>query len=307
MPCLSAVKSSNAALSLAGKSAIVVGGTSGIGKGIALRLAESRASVTIVGRNEQEGNNIVSEMESLARASNVASNGEEEPKFDFVRCDASLIANIKVCSETLIENKRRLDILVLSQGIASVDGYTPTSEGLERKLAVHYYGRIAFIKCLLPLMTATTENPKVLSVLSGGVHAPYAGYESDPDLAVNFSIKNAADAAGFYNDIGLDMLSKQNPKATFFHSAPGVVQTNWGSEFPWYLKGPLRLFQSFARSMSDCAEYHFFSLAKESYTQGGFYIVDQNAELGKVTELHEAATESVWNHTTEVLAKYGVE
>ena len=46
----------------------------------------------------------------------------------------------------LLARRVPLDYLVLTQGIASLDGFTPTSEGIDRKLALHYYSRIATIQ-----------------------------------------------------------------------------------------------------------------------------------------------------------------
>ena len=48
---MKAARAANKLLNLAGKRAVVVGGTSGIGHGVALRLAKADASVTIVGRS----------------------------------------------------------------------------------------------------------------------------------------------------------------------------------------------------------------------------------------------------------------
>ncbi len=47
--------------------AVVVGGTSGIGHGIALRLAEANASVTIVGRDATRGSAIVEDMKKRGK------------------------------------------------------------------------------------------------------------------------------------------------------------------------------------------------------------------------------------------------
>ena len=76
---------------------------------------------------------------------------------------------------------------------------------------------------------------------------------------------------------------------------------------PWYLKAPLRVLQSFFRSVEDCAEFHAHTLMRPEYQAGGFHLVDQNAEKTKVTSMHEPALEPVWKHTKEVLAKYGIE
>jgi hypothetical protein len=66
-----------------------------------------------------------------------------------MQCDASLMRNIQSCAADYTASNDTLDILVLTQGIASMSGYTPTSEGLEQKLAIHYYGRVLFMQLLL--------------------------------------------------------------------------------------------------------------------------------------------------------------
>ena len=53
-------------VSFAGKRALVVGGTAGIGHGIALRLAKAGCAVTIVGRSEERGNAIIDEMTKVS-------------------------------------------------------------------------------------------------------------------------------------------------------------------------------------------------------------------------------------------------
>ena len=73
---------------VAGRRAVIVGGTSGIGKGIAMRLAEARVSVTIVGRNKQAGAEVVESMKALAAsaASAAGDDAKQQPEFDFVEC-----------------------------------------------------------------------------------------------------------------------------------------------------------------------------------------------------------------------------
>lgn len=220
--------------------------------GIALRLAQAQASVTIVGRNETKGLEIVNEMKTIATTEGKV--GTSSPEFSFIKCDASLLHNIQTCVTEYTSSNSTLDILVLTQGIASVSGYTPTSEGLEQKLAIHYYGRVLFAQLLLPLLNASPD-ARVMSVLSAGVHSSYRDYKTDPDLENSFSIKNGADSAGFYNDIAVDQLATRNPSVSFIHTAPGFVASAWGSDFAWYLKGPVRLLQAtFAVSVKVCAQ-----------------------------------------------------
>lgn len=95
-------------LNLKGKNAICVGATSGIGRAVAIRLAELQANVTIVGRNAQVGSEVLHE---LTKANPT---GEHS----FVTVDASSMKSIaKGCDAYLSANKDKpLHYCVLTQG-----------------------------------------------------------------------------------------------------------------------------------------------------------------------------------------------
>src|ERR1700682_243731 len=54
---------------LAGRVAVVTGGNGGIGRGIALGLAEAGASVAILGRNDEKNQHVLSELEAIGNPS----------------------------------------------------------------------------------------------------------------------------------------------------------------------------------------------------------------------------------------------
>jgi 2-deoxy-D-gluconate 3-dehydrogenase len=54
---------------LTGRVAVVTGGNGGIGRGIALGLAEAGASVAVFGRNEDKSQQVLSELKAIGRAS----------------------------------------------------------------------------------------------------------------------------------------------------------------------------------------------------------------------------------------------
>ena len=342
MRALEAARTANKAAGLfLGKNAVVVGGTSGIGHGIALRLAEAGFSVTIVGRNAQQGQAIVGEMDQLSKqiVGGGAGGGSEDgkssssssssaaaaaaaaaapsstststststssaPRHAFMPCDATLLANAYRFGRDYAQSHSSLEVLVLTQGIGSFDGRTETTEGLDKKLALHYYSRVAFVDALLPLLRNTTASPaRVLTVLTAGVHSPYAAYATDPELKTSYSLKNVADAACFYNDMAVDALSRvpENNNILFVHAAPGFVNTNWGSDMPWYLRGLVRLIQPLGRTLKDCGE--FMSTALLQPRQAGFALMGQNGEPVKKTSLHDQALEFMWKHTKEVLGR----
>ena len=97
---------------------------------------------------------------------------------------------------------------------------------------------------------------RVLTVFSAGVHGKYKHAEDDFELERNYTIKNAADAAGYYMDAGFEHLSEANPDLVVAHAQPGFVATNWGTELPWFLRQAIiRPSQAvFATSLEDCGE-----------------------------------------------------
>ena len=145
--------------------------------------------------------------------------------------------DVSKLAKTHAQNK--LDYLIMTQGMATIQGLTKTKDGIDQKMQLHYYSRMLLANVLAPTLSESDDG-KVLSVLSAGVHGAYSAYESDPLLEKNYSIKNAADAAGFYNDLGCDALAKKYPKLTVVHAAPGFVNTNWGTEMPWLLRMVVR-------------------------------------------------------------------
>lgn len=246
MASLAAIRAANAAVTVAGKRALVCGGTSGIGEGIAKRLAKANYQVTIVGRDPTRGSEIVRELNELGGSGH-----------DFIPCDAFLLSNAKSCAnEFTSRHPGPLDALVLTQGMATIADRSETSEGIDKKLSLHYYSRMAFIASLLPKLREA-PSPRVMTVLSGGVHSAYPNWREDPELKTHFTLSNAANAAGFYNDLAVDALSQDpaNSNVIFVHAAPGFVRTRWGTEMPWYIKGLVRAVALFATSPEDCAEY----------------------------------------------------
>jgi NAD(P)-dependent dehydrogenase (short-subunit alcohol dehydrogenase family) len=87
---------------LDGKIAIVTGGTSGIGEGIAVAFVSEGAKVVIVGRREEEGRAL-----------------EKRLGVRFVRADVANEADIKAMIDQTVEWFGRLDCLVNNAGIPS--------------------------------------------------------------------------------------------------------------------------------------------------------------------------------------------
>lgn len=221
---------------------------------------------------------------------------------EFVHVDAALLSNIRAAAATFSATHDRLDALVLTQSIASMDGRTETAEGIDKKLALHYFGRFEFTEALLPLLRRGPA-PRVMSVLSAGVHSVYPNAVDDFELRTHYSLKNAADAAGLYNDAGLDGLAHEatNSRVAFIHAAPGFVNTAWGTDLPWYARYAVRMLQPLGRSAADCAEYLVGPILRPDTATGAVVLIGQDGQTVKAA--HTAVHAPLLQMTREVNAR----
>jgi NAD(P)-dependent dehydrogenase (short-subunit alcohol dehydrogenase family) len=93
-------------LSLTGKIAMVTGAGSGIGRGIALLLAEMGASIALLDIDDAKGSNTAAEIE------------DQGGQAVSVRCDVRSASDCRRAVETTIEKWGKIDILCNCAGIA---------------------------------------------------------------------------------------------------------------------------------------------------------------------------------------------
>ncbi|KAF4981715.1 hypothetical protein FZEAL_2517 [Fusarium zealandicum] len=203
--------------------ALVVGGTGGIGYAIACRIAADSATSTVIisGRN---------------KPSNIP-----HANIEFRLLDASSMQSIKKYTDAYkaATPEKSLDLLVLTQGILTTAGRTETPEGIDYKMALHYYGRQLLIRELTP---ALKDDAKVLVVLDGVRGSPPAKLNwDDLDLKTHFSLASAADHCISMNDAMIQVHAQEGTRH-FVHAYPGLVRTEIFHTLPWYMRVPLRPF-----------------------------------------------------------------
>lgn len=199
MSSLAAIRASNAAFKHSSSHlpvAVFVGGTSGIGQGMAEVFANNtkgNSHIIIVGRNRDAAQRILSSFPkpdsgSVAR--------------EFVQCDVTLMKNVQEASQDILARYPKINYLIMSPGIMTLDGRTETTEGIDKKLAVHYYARWKFLQDLLPGLRKAKDDGEqvaVMSVLAAGK----GGAVDVDDLALKngYSLSKAALVAPTYNDL----------------------------------------------------------------------------------------------------------
>ncbi|KIK64371.1 hypothetical protein GYMLUDRAFT_94777 [Collybiopsis luxurians FD-317 M1] len=301
-PPIAKIRASNAA-ALAASSyvpvAVFVGGTSGIGEGIAeafARHTKGNAHIIIVGRNREAGERIISKFPKPTSPS---------AKHEFIACDASLMKNVQHTTTELLAHLSKINYLVLSTGIISLNGRDETEEGIDKKLAVHYYGRWKFIDGLVPALVRAKEageDAKVFSVLGAGQGGPVN--VEDLGLKKTFSIANAAHQGITYNDLMMEEYASRYPSLSFIHAFPGHVRSNLMSASPSLLlriaspivTGPVSPF----KRPSDAGEYLLNGLVNTTSGPGAWRIGEYGEDIEKKNYFGDAEwRKKLWAHTVE--------
>lgn len=121
-----------ASLNLSGKRMVVVGGTSGIGRAIALLSAARGAAVTVVGRSFKD---------------------QGVANLTFIQKDLSLMTHAAELGRSLPP----ADVVVLTQGILPPKTREATPEGLEKDMAVSTLSRLVTLRELLPRLQPSSR------------------------------------------------------------------------------------------------------------------------------------------------------
>ncbi len=107
---------------LAGKTALVTGGSSGLGEAVVLRLAEEGASVAVAGRDEAKTRAVTDRATALSR------DAGHEGRFPALLGDVSVVADCERLVTEAVAALGHLDLLVNSAGVWLEKSILDTSE-----------------------------------------------------------------------------------------------------------------------------------------------------------------------------------
>jgi 3-oxoacyl-[acyl-carrier protein] reductase len=176
--------------SLEGRSAIVTGGSKGIGRGIAETFAAAGVNVVVTARSQADIDATVSDLAGLpGRVSGVAA-------------DVTDPQECRRAVETAIERNGSLDIVCANAGIfpsGKLEELTP--EDIEQVLAVNFKGTVFVIQAALSALTASGHGRVIVT---SSITGPITGYPG-------WSHYGASKAAqlGFIRTAAMELAPKQ--------------------------------------------------------------------------------------------------
>ena len=213
-----------------GKTALVTGGTTGIGLVTARALAEKGAAVTIVGRNPQRG-------EQAARAIRAEVPGAE---VRFERADLSLLDESRRLARNISESIDRLDVLVNNAG-AIFSRRRVTADGLEATFALNHMSYFLLTNLLLNRLRAA-EAGRIVVVASVAHRRARLDFD-DLQCERRYSARVSYSRSKLANVMFAYALARrlEGSPVTVNALHPGLVASRFGSNNGWLFRNALKL------------------------------------------------------------------
>lgn len=172
-------------LRLDGKTAIVTGGGSGIGKGIAEMFAQQGAHVEILEIQSELGETTAQQIRDTGGSA------------DCRACDITSQGDVEDCVRQIITSRQQINILVNNAGIAHVGSVTTTEEAdFDRVMAVNVKGVYNCCRAVIPHMPHGSAVLNIASTVAWFGLADRFAYSTSKGAVVALTYSVAKDFVG---------------------------------------------------------------------------------------------------------------
>lgn len=218
-------------LHVAGKTCLITGANSGIGKVTARAIAEMGARVTIVCRNRERGEPALEEIRRESGNHSV----------ELMICDFSSQSQIRRLAEEFKSKHDRLDILVNNAGLM-MNKRALTEDGLETTFAVNHLGYFLLTNLLLDLIkrSAPARIVNVASLAHRGGHINFDDLQSEREFRTMPVYRQSKLANILFTYELARRLEGTAVTVNCLH--PGIIGTDIARRFPWIIRAALKLF-----------------------------------------------------------------
>lgn len=274
---------------------LLSGGTSGVGKAIALGLARTGARVVIISRSAESGQRAV---QSLAEATG-------NDRVEFLVADLSLQSSIRQVSETVKRTYDNLHVLVNAAGALFFEKQR-TKEGIDQAFAVNYLSHFLLTNQLLDILKASRP-ARVMTVAGAPRFLQHPTIDlNDLQLEQRYSGLRATSQAMFGRMFFTFELAKRlagtGVTAVAFH--PGLIQSNLVQHAPWWLKAVTTLMKPWEKTECEIGVYLATAQAAEAAT--GVFFDDQKQIVPLNAKYDPVVGERLWRmseHLTSLSPK----
>jgi NAD(P)-dependent dehydrogenase (short-subunit alcohol dehydrogenase family) len=277
--------------SMAGKTVLITGGTSGIGGATATGLASMGANLAITGRDRGRAEHAAREIRSMGGA-----------QVDVFVSDLSSQSEVRRLADEVLEGLSRIDVLVNNVG-----GYWKTrhvtAEGLEHTFALNHLAPFLLTNLLLERLKQS--GPARVVTVSSGAHVQGRIDFDDLQGARSYSGARAYSQSKLANVLFTYELAKRLQATSVTANAvhPGVVRTSFGAEDPAGVQRLLNpLMRPFMKSPARGAAtlIHVASSPDLEHVTGR-YFVDSKPKRSSKRSYDEADAARLWQVSADLV------
>jgi len=275
---------------MGGKTVLITGGTSGIGKATAVALAAMGADVVVTGRDPERGERAVEEIRGESTGGSV----------ELILADLAVQAEVRRLAEEFGRLHDRLDVLINNAGLVQ-STRTETPDGIETTLAVNHLAPFLLTNLLLGVLKKSAPS-RVVTVSS---EAQWWGSMDFDDLQSRrkykgmpvYGMTKLANIMFTYELA--ERLEGTGVTATCVH--PGAVNTRFGTNNGGPMTLLFRLSKPFMRSPEQGADTLIY-LASSREVEGvsGKYYSDRKWIEPQEIALDPQARRTLWEASEDL-------
>ncbi|MRH44460.1 SDR family NAD(P)-dependent oxidoreductase [Aquibacillus halophilus] len=197
--------------------AVVTGANSGMGKATSIAIAKTGATVVMVCRHRERGEEARKEVQEMSGNSAVV----------LMQCDLGSKDSIRSFCTTFKDSYQRLDVLVNNAGVI-LPGRHETSDGFELQFGVNHLGHFLLTKLLLEQIIASA--PARIINVSSGAHKIGKIHFENINLTKNYRLWRAYGQSKLANILfTYELADRLKEKGVTVNCLnPGAVATNMG-------------------------------------------------------------------------------
>ena len=278
------------ATDLAGRTVLITGANSGLGRASALALAARGASVILAARSLARTQPVLDEIRGAHPAAQV----------EFLHLDLASLPSVRDAAERVLSSGRGLDVLMNNAGVAGTAGLT--QDGFEITIGTNYIGHFYLTSLLLPLLVKAPQG-RVVNLAS-------VAHERVQSLDWRWLDRRTVGAKSRFNMYAasklLNILHARElarrlaaTRVTTYAVHPGGVASNIWRSLPWILRRVLMLFlvsnEEGARTQIWCAT------APELASSSGRYYYECREAPGTELSRNAALATELYDRTERAI------
>lgn len=279
-----------------GRTVIVTGGNSGIGKATATALARAGARTVVTARDPERGRQAVEEIRQATGS----------PSVELALFDLADLHSVRTGADELLDRFDRIDVLINNAGMVLTDR-TETVDGYEATFAVNHLGPFLLTNLLADRLAATGD-ARVVNVASVAHRSARHGLDfGDLQSRVDYHGMRVYARSKLANLLFTTELARRfRPRRVTVNALhPGTVATGYGKDgdthgfLPWGLKviKPVVLTPEQGARTSV-----YLATSPEVAGITGRYFVRSRSRTPSSAARHEGAARRLWAVSEQLVA-----